>query len=61
MWLPDGWWHETCTSGYSIAVGALTTLEAMGPRDPRPCAPPEYTTSDLPYCKEHACPGLDGS
>ena len=59
MWVPEGWWHETCTRGFSIAIGALTTLQPHDGRAPRECREGEYTTADLPYCSEHACPGLE--
>lgn len=58
MWVPEGWWHETCTRGFSIAVGALTTLTASGFAPARPCGPGEYTTADLDYCATNSCPGL---
>lgn len=60
MWTPEGWWHETCALGaFSIAIGALTTLDGGGSRAPRPCAAGEYTTRDLPFCRTGRCPGLE--
>ena len=63
MWVPEGWWHETCALGaYSIAIGALTTLDPIGGEDraARECAPGEYTTRELAYCQADPvrCPSL---
>ena len=29
LWTPEGWWHETCTSTYSVAYGAVTIFEKL--------------------------------
>jgi hypothetical protein len=60
LWLPEGWWHETCAvESFSIAIGALTTLSNAGQLGGgRQCAPEEYTTRDLAFCRTNFCPSL---
>jgi len=80
IWLPGGWWHETCNlDPFSAGVGGVTYKEVEEKpkqRDRGKCNlgkdpelnkllrhrsggdSPEYSTEDVPYCKQHHCPLL---
>jgi hypothetical protein len=68
MWVPAGWWHETCgLDSYFIGLGGTTydgADEYQGKEAESECitAAPrsEYQTKQVPYCQasEDACPAL---
>jgi len=65
VWLPNGWWHETCgLEGYSIGIGGITYhgAHSIGPEGEETSGPcdedDEYAIRDIPYCETHLCPSL---
>jgi len=60
LWLPHGWWHETCgLEGFSVGIGGITYKGATDSAGPRPCVNDgEYKIGDIPYCQSNHCPDI---
>ena len=58
MYIPEGWWHETCSlDPFSVGVGALLEdSDSTLPRGHnRTCPTSSYRTQELSFCQNHEC------